>query len=361
MLGSRRHMKLLGTILSAALLLAACADGGEVAADGEEGSGEPDTTEDGEDEGPAPDVSTLRIATQDEGSGWHAYGVTMAEIIQENVAGVDRVQVLPVGGANANSQLVQDGDADLMINFNNTSRWAYEGMVDFEETTDEIRGLIGGIDEYYVGIVAREDLDADSFDDIINGEMGIRLFTLPPGSGGEAVVRVLLDQYGVSYDDIEDWGGSIENTTFDVIQSAFRDGRADVMIHTITADHPATTEISQTSDVKVLGIEDPEVLSAMGEQFGMPEGELPAESFRGQPSAVTTSGLVSNVATSVHLPDEVAYEITRALVEAWDQLVTAHPALAAMEPETAAEDELLGIPLHPGAEQYYEEAGLLPN
>lgn len=342
-------IRLVAFVASLSFVLAACGNGTSSAP----------TEDDGTDEAAADESpSTLRIATQDEGSSWHAYGATLAELLRDEID--PSVQVLPVGGAGANSTLVQNGDAELMINFSNISRWSYDGTVVFDEPHDSLRGLVGGMDQYYVGIVARDGLDIETLADVKDNEMGIRLFTLPVGSGGEATTRLLLESYGFGYDEIDSWGGQVEHTSFDVIKSAFRDGRADVMVHTITASHPATTEIAQTTDVKLIPILEDEVLSELADEYSMPPVELPGESYRGQREAVQTAGLVSVLGASANLPEDLVYTITKSVLESRDTLVQAHPSLEPLSPDTAAQPELLGIPLHEGAERYYDEEGLLP-
>ena len=49
--------------------------------------------------------------------------------------------------------------------------------------------------------------------------------------------------------------------------------------------------------------------------------------------------------------------MTKQLFEHLDTLAAAHNAAKAIDPKTAAKN--LPVPLHPGAERYYKEAGLL--
>ena len=67
---------------------------------------------------------------------------------------------------------------------------------------------------------------------------------------------MLLEAYGISYEDIRAWGGSVQHTSFDVIKTAFQDGRADLLIHGIPKGHPTVTEISVMSSVKFLSLPD---------------------------------------------------------------------------------------------------------
>ncbi|HKK96622.1 MAG TPA: TAXI family TRAP transporter solute-binding subunit, partial [Marivita sp.] len=62
------------------------------------------------------------------------------------------------------------------------------------------------------------------------------------------------------------------------------------------------------------------------------------------------------LATSADLPEEHVYQITKAMYENLPFLQAIHPATKAMSIEAAIAG--LPVPLHPGAQRYYEEVGL---
>jgi len=55
--------------------------------------------------------------------------------------------------------------------------------------------------------------------------------------------------------------------------------------------------------------------------------------------------------------DAVAYEMTKGIFENLERLGNSHSAARQIKLEGAAKD--LPIPLHPGAEKYYREKGVL--
>lgn len=57
------------------------------------------------------------------------------------------------------------------------------------------------------------------------------------------------------------------------------------------------------------------------------------------------------------VPTETVYKMTRGMFEHLDQLVAAHAAAKAIDRNNALKGS--PAPLHPGAEKYYREAGLL--
>jgi TRAP transporter TAXI family solute receptor len=55
--------------------------------------------------------------------------------------------------------------------------------------------------------------------------------------------------------------------------------------------------------------------------------------------------------------DDVVYQMTKLMFDNLGRLATAHSAAADIKLETATEN--LPIPLHPGAERFYKEKGLI--
>lgn len=55
--------------------------------------------------------------------------------------------------------------------------------------------------------------------------------------------------------------------------------------------------------------------------------------------------------------DDLAYQMTKLMFDHLDRVAAAHAAAKGIKLETAAKN--LPIPLHPGAERFYKEAGAL--
>ena len=100
----------------------------------------------------------------------------------------------------------------------------------------------------------------------------------------------------------------------------------------------------------------PEVIANVGDSAYQPS-TIPANTYSGQTEAVPTAAIRNILVTSSDLSDQDAYTMTKELFAQLPALHAAHKATLAIDPKTAA----LGVPvpLHPGAERYYREAGLI--
>ncbi len=339
----RRFLVSLSTIgLAAVILTAACAPSEQLPA-GDPGQGLV---------GPV----QLRFATFTEGTAWYGYGASIAELLRPLLPPGSSLDVLPLAGGVANPQLLAQGKADFAINFAINTRWAREGRLIYQSEMENLRGLVGGFDVYHLLPVARHDAPFESLAEVKEKKMPLRLYTITVGGQGERATQMLLEAYGMSYEDIKSWGGEVQHTSFDVIKTAFQDGRADLLVHGTPEGHPSVTEISIMSSVKFLSLSE-EVASSLVETYGMDQSVLPEGSFRGQDQDVRTVGWSVTLDTTSEMPEVVAYLITKTVLEGKDQLGVAHKSLEAFDPSQAA--GTLGVPLHAGAERYYKESGLL--
>ena len=154
---------------------------------------------------------TLAFATLDTGSAWYVYGATMAELFRKALPAGSNVDVKPRSGGVGNPRLVAKNETPLGFGFTVTNRWAYEGKEAYDAKLDNLRGLVGGLDTYYLVALAPKKLGVASVKDVKDKKLPIKLFTQPVGSLGEFAGRQLLRAAGVSYADLKAWGGSTQH------------------------------------------------------------------------------------------------------------------------------------------------------
>jgi TRAP transporter TAXI family solute receptor len=298
---------------------------------------------------------TLAFATLDTGSAWYVYGATMAELLRKTLPPGSNVDVKPRAGGVGNPRLVAKNETPLGLAFTVTNRWASEGKEAYTEKLDNLRGLVGGLDTYYLVAMATKKLGIASVRDIRDKKLPVRVYTQPVGSLGEFAGRQLLRAIGLSYADIKSAGGSTQHVGYNVIIDAFKDGRADILFAVVTPKHPSVSEIVSSVDVEFLGL-DADTAKALL-PLGYTAATMPPETFKNQANPISTVGFPSVLITNKDLPEPIAYIVTKTVIENKDALVRGHAGLAEFEPRTAWQPDKVGIPLHPGAERAYREKG----
>jgi len=301
-----------------------------------------------------PPVS-LAFSTLDTGSAWYVYGATMAELLRKTLPPGSTVDVKPRAGGVGNPILVAKNETPLGFGFTVTNRWAYEGREAYAQRLENLRGLVGGLDTYYLVAVASKKLGLGSVRDIKDKKLPVRIYTQPVGALGEFAGRQVLRATGLTYADIKGWGGTTAHAGYNVIVDAFKDGRADVLFAVVTPKHPSVSEIANDGNVDFVGL-DADTIKALL-PLGYVAATMPADTFKSQAKALTTVGFPTVVITNKDLPEPVAYTVTKAILDNKEALVRGHAGLAEFDPRSAWQPERVGIPLHPGAERAYREKG----
>ena len=307
---------------------------------------------------------TLALASHSTGSSWNVYASAMAGMFRDALPPGSVVDVLPYAAALGNVYLVESQDADLGLTFSHVAAWGYQGTVAFvkDGAMDQLRAIAGGLDQYYGGVIMRRDFaerhNVKSIADVVTNRNPIRIVTGPPGSLSEYMTGLLLEVAGASYDDVRSWGGSVEHVDVPTAGDMLTDGYADAFVSPFTVGYPSFTEIAARSQVVFPDV-DEALLEALA-QYGFMSADFPAGSFRGQDQPVRAMAFKTMLFARTDLDDAVAYQITRALIENVDRLHAVHASLTVFDPEEAWHPDLLGgLPLHPGAEAYYRDAGLM--
>ena len=297
----------------------------------------------------------LAFATLDTGSAWYVYGATIAELLRKSLPAGSNVDVKPRAGGVGNPKLVAKNETPLGLSFTVTNRWAFDGKEAYTEKLDNLRGLVGGLDTYYLVAIASKKLDMTTVRDIRDKKLPLKIYTQPVGALGEFAGRQLLRAMGLSYADIKARGGTTTHAGYNVIVDAFKDGRADLMFAVVTPKHPSVSEIANDGNVTFLGL-DADTTKALL-PLGYVPATMPASTFKGQTEQVATVGFPTVLITNKDLPEAVAFAVTKTMLDNKDALVRGHAGLAEFDPKTAWQPEKVGIPLHPGAEKAYREKG----
>ena len=99
-----------------------------------------------------------------------------------------------------------------------------------------------------------------------------------------------------------------------------------------------------------------DVVAKVGDAAYQP-AMIPANTYEGQTTDVPTAAIPNFLVTQSDVPDELVYLMTKALYDNLDTLYAAHSAAKAIKRENAVKG--MPVPLHPGAEQYYREVGVI--
>ncbi|OLT27490.1 immunogenic protein [Nocardiopsis sp. CNR-923] len=314
-------------------------------------------------EGPGGDDSEttfLQLATGSTGGTYYPLGGEIAQLWSNNIENV-QVDTFATGASVQNLRALEgeteDADAgeidqsELIMAVNGVAMQAQSSTGPFEEeplaSPDGIRAL-GNIYPEVMQIVVRADSDIESVADLegMNVEIG------PPGSGTEVAARQILEAYGLDPDaDINAY-----DSTFGDAATALGDGQVDAAFGILSVPAAGIVEVSASNDVRLLPLEGEEAETLMAEDPSYSPLTIEGGTYNGQDEDVVTLTQWATLYTTSALDEQLAYDLVRVMYE--DAGDIGHDVGGQVLLETAL-DGLGSMELHPGAQRFYEEQGLL--
>ncbi len=254
-------------------------------------------------------------------------------------------------GSVANVNGIVGGSMESGFSQADVATWAYTGTGIWEGRgkVEDLRAIANLYPES-VHLVVRKGLNVKSPADL----KGKRVSLDEPGSGTLVNARAILAAYGVQERDIKP-----EFVKPNQAAEKLRDGSVDAFFFTGGYPAGAITELaSAAGGIELVPITGPEAAKLRESAKFFAADEIPAGTYKDIP-AVPTVAVGAQWVTSAKVSADVVYEVTKAL---WSQKTRAAlDAGHAKGKEIRSQTALLGlgIPLHPGAERFYKEAGLL--
>ncbi len=252
------------------------------------------------------------------------------------------------GGSIANINAIKAGDMDMGVAQSDWQYHAYNGSSQFEgDKFDNLRAVFSVHGEPFT-VVARADSGVEKFDDLF----GKRVNVGNPGSGQRATMDVVLNAMGKSEDDF-----ALASELKPAEQSAaLGDNKVDAIIYTVGHPNGSIQEATSTVDAKLVDVTGEAIDKLVSENPYYAKATIPGGLYTGNDEETQTFGVKATFVTSADVPDDVVYQVVKAVFDNFDRFKGLHPAFANLKEEEMIADGL-SAPLHPGAEKYYKERG----
>ncbi|MBO6538378.1 MAG: TAXI family TRAP transporter solute-binding subunit [Rhizobiaceae bacterium] len=262
-----------------------------------------------------------------------------------------RCGVESTGGSVFNINAVRGGELEFGVAQSDWQYHAFNGTSRFEEQGpfEGLRAVFSVHPEPFT-VVARADAGISSFEDL----KGKRVNVGNPGSGQRGTMEVLMDKMGWS---MGDFAVASELQAAEQSQ-ALCDNNIDAMVYTVGHPSGSIQEATTACDSVLVNVANDAVTALVEENPFYRVATIPGGMYRGNDADTKTFGVGATFVTSADVSEDVVYEVVKAVFENMDQFRGLHPAFANLDPKEMANDGL-SAPLHPGAEKYYREAGLI--
>jgi TRAP transporter TAXI family solute receptor len=284
---------------------------------------------------------------------WYVMATGFTECINTSYPG-SVVQIMP-GGSSANAIRLHANEADFGMTHSSTVFEAYNGIGQFTEKSENIRA-IASIYPSVAQFVVRDNVDFSSFDEFMENKTAVKINIGQIGSGSYYMFQRMVEFYGYTIEDLEGWGCSVSYGGFGDIVDMFSSGAIDACYVTTSAPNTELNQISTNNDIKLISF-NTEALDYMCENYGYGRNFIYDGSYEFSSGDVDTCATYTMLGASAQLDDAIAYKMTKALAENIEYLKTVHGSIKNITTDTLVQG--ITIPLHPGAEKYYREAGII--
>lgn len=289
------------------------------------------------------------IATGGTGGTYYPLGGMLAQLIS-NKASVDGKKI----SATAEAAGASVGNAKLLGNKEIESAFvaadildaAYNGTGQFDKAPLKNLRALGALYPETVQLITRADSGINSVRDL----KGKSISSGAPGSGQYQLLTDLLRVHGMARGDVKE-----DLSSFTQAVDKIKDGNLHATLITAGVPTAAVTDFAQSHALKVIPLAGPEIDELQKQQPFYARVPLPANTYKGQTAAVDTLAVMAVWTAHDAVPDNVAYEVTKALYENTAIMGQVH---AQGKNITLATATAVGnVPLHPGALKYFKEKG----
>lgn len=303
------------------------------------------------------------LATQSVDTSVYSRAAAIVEVLGKGALGTNTIEIQPIstGGA-AGALLLEENKASFTTGSNVPGKKLAEGIYDSNrQPLQNVAAVCGGTDITWGTIMFTDDFvqktGYTTLEEVIEAKAPVRIVTKAPGSFGMDGATDLLDCYGLTWEDIDSWGGASYHIAPSQMTDMLKEGSADISIDVVSIGQPAFTELCMTSTMHVIQLGE-ETRKKMNEK-GYNSMTMPANSWNGQTEPIETICGCETILCRKDVPDDVVYALTKGICEQQDEIVQLVPAMKTFDPSIAWEVEMTGMELHPGAAAYYKDAGLM--
>ncbi len=253
------------------------------------------------------------------------------------------------GASAENASKISQKIAEVGFAMGDTIADAYNGTGKYKDTGG-LKNLraIASLYPNYMQIVATKKSGIKTLQDLKGKHVAVGA----PGSGTEIMANRVLKAVGLTYDDINE-----DFLSFSEGVDGMKNGTIDAVVFSSGIPNAGIMELTTTEEVVILPIEQSVVTEIQKEFPAFASDIIPKNTYKGVDIDVPTAIVNNILITHADLSEQFVYELTKALFENLGDLQATHNAAKSISIEKATKG--LPLPLHPGAEKYYKEKGVL--
>ncbi|OIP92052.1 MAG: hypothetical protein CO013_06225 [Syntrophobacterales bacterium CG_4_8_14_3_um_filter_58_8] len=296
---------------------------------------------------------TLTISSGPMGGDWYSLGGALGVMAKEVLPGT--VVTVTTGGAVENLPKINAGQADLGLTMAKLYHEALTGTESFANRgkQENVRALAFLANIPMSFFLVKEGNPLASIEELKAQKKKVRILTSKKGSSPALAAQLMLGKYGITFEDIKNWGGSVSYVSYAEAANLIKDGHADAWIGPMVS---GIVELTTTVKMKMLPIA-PAALDRLRDEDHYVRMTLTKNKYYFVKTNTPHMAEAVILIVRKDLPENTVYAMTKAVLAKPDRLRAIHQTYAGFDPATAWQE--VGGPLHPGAQKCYKEMGFL--
>ena len=287
--------------------------------------------------------SSLTIGSASIGGVYHVYAGGWAQVIEKAVGITTGVEV--TGGPNHNMQLVQNGDLDLGMVTMGPAWEAWHGEGDWTNGLEhrDVRVLFPMYNTYSQWWASKSS-GITSLADLEGKIVGVG----PAGGTSGTYHPRILELLGIKTTN--------RLAGLSDLVTQHLDGQLDANSFASGVPVAGVLETAAQMDIVLFGVDGEARDKVIAEWPYWSPATIPAEKYDFADEDIETIGIWNMAIGHKDLPDDLVYEIVKAVFDNHDDMVLSHSSAEETVPENIVHNTWMWM--HPGAIKYFEEQGI---
>lgn len=278
---------------------------------------------------------------------YYIVGVAMGNIVSKH-SSIDNIVVQSSVGSMENINLTTKNEMQLGFSNADGVYFANKGTGPYEKAGKQ--DILGVMSLYMSAgqMITKANTGIKTYADL----KGKKVCLGPPSTTIIEMSKAILREYGIDPEkDITPYYLSFEEGVTKVV-----DGELDATFYVAGTPTAALMNAASTSAMALVDA-NPEILKKVSTKYPyyMPY-VIPANTYKGIGYDVHTLKIMTTIFTNSKTSEEEIYDFVKYALESIDEYKNAHKVISEITPQSAAK---MDIQLHPGAEKYFKEKGII--
>ena len=323
-----------------AFTVAACGGGGDKKADNKAAAGKVDRSKE-----------FITVLTGPTSGIYFPIGGAFSKVVGEMGY---KTSATATGATAENINAILTGKGEMAIAMSDSVIQAVEafGAYQGKPKAENLRAMMG-LWPNVCQIVTTKDSGITKFTDLKGKRVGVGA----PNSGVELNARMMFEAHGMTYKDAK-----VDYLSYGEAIDQIKNGQCDVAFVTSGLGNATIKELGTAKEIVFVPVEGEALKKLTAKYPYYVEWKIPKETY-GTKVDTTTAAVMNIMLVSKNLSDDVVYDLLTGIYsqKGLETIGASHAtAKREIKPETALRGiKGTSVKLHPGAEKYYKEKGML--